>query len=355
MHTKTNLKSLTPQQMAAFVHDAGLPLFRARQLLHWIYEKYARSIDDITELSQTLRKRLAEQSYISNLILLKRQISGDGTEKFLFALEDGESIESVLIPDKDRLTLCISSQVGCAMGCLFCLTGTLGFKRNLKAYEIVDQGIAVSRIIAPRKCTNIVFMGMGEPLSNFDEVVESLWRMTDLMKISKRRITLSTAGIVPKILELGGAGGSVGRTRLTPRARAPRVNLAISLNATTDKVRDMLMPINNTYPLKSLIDACRRFPLEPRRRITFEYVMLNGINDSTADAKRLITLLKGIPSKVNLIPFNPYRGCGFRRPSDETVHTFQKILLDAHITALIRKSKGQDILAACGQLKAGYS
>lgn len=351
MHTTTNLKALTPQQMASFVHDAGLPLFRARQLLHWIYEKYAQSIDDITEFSQALRKRLSEQSSISNLILLKRQTSGDGTEKFLFALEDGESIESVLIPDKDRSTLCISSQVGCGMGCLFCLTGTLGFKRNLKAYEIVDQCIAVSRIIAPRKFTNIVFMGMGEPLSNFDEVVGSLWRMTDLMKISKRRITLSTAGIVPKILELGG----VGRTMLTPRARAPRVNLAISLNATTDKARDMLMPINNTYPLKSLIDACRRFPLEPRRRITFEYVMLNGINDSTADAKRLMTLLKGIPSKVNLIPFNPYHGCGFRRPSDETVHTFQKILLDAHITALIRKSKGQDILAACGQLKAGYS
>jgi len=355
MSTKTNLKALTPQQMAAFVHDAGLPLFRTRQLLHWIYEKYTRSIDDITEFSQALRKRLSEQSYISNLILLKRQASGDETEKFLFALEDGESIESVLIPDKDRLTLCISSQVGCGMGCLFCLTGNMGFKRNLKTYEIVDQSIAVSRIIAPKKITNIVFMGMGEPLSNFDEVVDSLWRMTDLMKISKRRITLSTAGIVPKILELGGAGGSVGRTRLTPRARAPRVNLAISLNATTDKVRDMLMPVNNTYPLKSLIDACRRFPLEPRRRITFEYVMLNGINDSTADAKRLITLLKGIPSKVNLIPFNPYRECGFRRPSDERVHTFQKILLDAHITALIRKSKGQDILAACGQLKAGYS
>jgi len=212
----------------------------------------------------------------------------------------------------------------------------------------------VSRIIAPRKLTNIVFMGMGEPLLNFDEVVDSLWRMTDLMKISKRRITLSTAGIVPRIVELGGAGGSVGRTGRSPRMRAPRINLAISLNATTDKVRDMLMPVNKTYPLRSLIDACRRFPLEPRRRITFEYVMLNGINDSTADARRLITLLKGIPSKVNLIPFNSYRGCGFGRPSDETVLTFQKILLDAHMTALIRKSKGQDILAACGQLKAGY-
>ena len=354
MHTKINLKALTPQQLASFVHDAGLPLFRVRQLLHWMYEKYAQSIGDITEFSQALRKRLSEKSYISNLTLLKRETSEDGTEKFLFALEDGESIESVLIPDKDRLTLCISSQVGCAMGCLFCLTGTLGFKRNLRAYEIVDQCISVSRIITPEKLTNIVFMGMGEPLSNFDEVVDSLWRMTDLMKISKRRITLSTAGIVPKILELGGVGQSVGGTRPSPRVKAPRVNLAISLNATTDKVRNRLMPISTQYPIASLLDACRRFPLEPRRRITFEYVMLSGINDSTADAKRLITLLKGIPCKVNLIPFNPYHGGDFGRPSDKKVLMFQQILLDAHITALIRKSKGQDILAACGQLKAGY-
>jgi len=354
LHTKTNLKALTPQQVASFVHDAGLPLFRARQLLHWMYEKYAQSIGDITEFSQALRKRLSEKSYISNLTLLKRETSEDGTEKFLFALEDGESIESVLIPDKDRLTLCISSQVGCAMGCLFCLTGTLGFKRNLKAYEIVDQCISVSRIITPEKLTNIVFMGMGEPLANFDEVVDSLWRMADLMKISKRRITLSTSGIVPKILELGGVGQSGGGTRTSPRLKAPRVNLAISLNATTDKVRNRLMPINTQYPIASLLDACRRFPLEPRRRITFEYVMLSGINDSTTDAKRLITLLKGIPCKVNLIPFNPYHGGDFGRPSDKKVLMFQQILLDAHITALIRKSKGQDILAACGQLKAGY-
>ncbi|HXX80978.1 MAG TPA: 23S rRNA (adenine(2503)-C(2))-methyltransferase RlmN [Thermodesulfovibrionales bacterium] len=354
MHPKLNLKALTSQQVASFFHNAGLPLFRARQLLHWMYERYAQSIGDITEFSQALRKRLSERSFISVLTLLKRQTSEDGTEKFLFALEDGESIESVLIPDKGRLTLCISSQVGCNMGCLFCLTGTLGFKRNLKAYEIVDQCITVSRIIAPERITNIVFMGMGEPLLNFDEVVDSLQRMTDLMKISKRRITLSTAGIVPRILELGGAGRSMAKTGPTPHMGAPRVNLAISLNATTDRVRDMLMPINKIYPLKSLIDACRIFPLEPRRRITFEYVMLNGINDSAADARRLITLLTGIPSKVNLIPFNPYEGCGFRRPSDETVLTFQKILLDARMTTLIRKSKGQDILAACGQLKAGY-
>lgn len=347
---KTNLKALSRQELESFVHESGLPAFRVKQLIHWIYEKYAGSINDITEFSKNLRESLLEKAYISNLELLKRQTSKDRTEKFLFKLEDGESIESVLIPDKDRLTLCISSQVGCAMGCRFCLTAKLKLKRKLKAHEIVDQIISANRHLksgtdgrtkSPRVLTNIVFMGMGEPLANFDEVVESLWRMTEFMKISKRRVTLSTAGIAPRIPELSNAG--------------PRVNLAVSLNATTDEVRNRLMPINKKYPIKSLLDACRRFPLEPRRRITFEYVMLAGINDTTDDARRLIKLLKGIPCKVNIIPFNPYEGSEYRRPEDETVLQFQKILLDGNITALIRKSKGEDILAACGQLKAGYA
>ncbi len=238
--------------------------------------------------------------------------------------------------------------------CRFCLTGKLRLKRNLKAHEIVDQIISVGRIIAPRMISNVVFMGMGEPLANFDEVAEALWRMTEFMKISKRRITLSTSGIAPKILELAGVAGTAGGTKSPLRIKAPRVNLAISLNATTDEVRNKLMPVNKRYPLKTLLDACRRFPLDPRRRITFEYVMLAGINDTGDDARRLIKMLKGIPCKVNLIPFNPYEGSEFRRPSDGAVEGFQKILLDAHVTALVRKSKGQDILAACGQLKAGY-
>jgi 23S rRNA (adenine2503-C2)-methyltransferase len=346
---KTNLKALTKQELESFMRESGLPVFRAKQLLHWIYEKRAQSIGEITEFSKELRESLSQKALISDLDLLKRDISEDGTEKFLFGLEDGESIESVLIPDKDRLTLCISSQVGCAMKCRFCLTGKLNLKRNLKAHEIVDQVISVSRLIELRKITNVVFMGMGEPLANLDEVVEALGRMTNLMKISKRRITLSTSGIAPKILELGGIRGSVGVTQ-----SLPRVNLAISLNATTDEVRNKLMPINKKYPLKSLLDACRRFPLEPRRRITFEYVLLEGINDSSDDAKRLVRMLKGIPSKVNLIPFNPYEGSEFRRPPDDVIAKFQNILLDGNITALIRKSKGRDILAACGQLKAGY-
>jgi 23S rRNA (adenine2503-C2)-methyltransferase len=242
-----------------------------------------------------------------------------------------------LIPDEDRLTLCISSQVGCAMRCGFCLTGGMGLVRNLRAHEIVDQVISVNRIIAPARITNLVFMGMGEPLANFDEVVEALWRITGLMGISKRRITLSTSGLVPKMRELA--------------ERAPEVNLAVSLNAATDEVRSRIMPINRTYPLKELLDACRRYPLRPRRRITFEYVLIRGMNDSTGDAKRLVKLLSGIPCKVNLIPFNPGEENTMQRPSEEKVLAFQRVLTDSHMTALIRESRGQDILAACGQLR----
>ncbi len=337
---RTNLKALSKREVESFFHDLGLPAFRAKQVLHWVYEKRAQSIEDITELSKALRERLAETAYISNLQLLERQVARDGTEKFLFRLQDGEAIESVLIPDEKRLTLCISSQVGCAVGCRFCLTGRLGLKRNLEAYEIVDQIMAARRLIAPRTITNIVFMGMGEPLANFDNVVDSLWRINEFLKISPRRVTLSTSGIAPKILELS--------------ERAPMVNLSISLNATTDEERDSIMPINKAYPIRDLLNACRKFPVPARRRITFEYVMLKGINDADEDAKRLISLLRGIPSKVNLIPFNTFEGCAFQKPDDERVLRFQEILANGSLTVFIRKSKGQDILAACGQLKAKY-
>lgn len=334
---KTDLKSLSKQEMDSFFLKAGMPAFRARQTLHWIYERYARTINDITEFSKDLRDSLSAKAYLSNLTLLDRQRSKDHTEKFLFGLEDGESIESVVIPDKDRLTLCLSSQVGCAMGCKFCLTGKAGLKRSLKAHEIVDQVISVNRLLSPMKITNIVFMGMGEPLSNLGEVTEALLRLTAILEISKRKITVSTSGIAPKILELA--------------ARAPRVNLAISLNAATDEVRDSIMPVNKKYPLNLLLDTCRRFPLEPGRRITFEYVMLGGLNDSPGDAKRLVSMLRGLQCKVNLIPFNQYEGSEFRPPSQESLLKFQDVLSTANIPALVRKSKGQDILAACGQLK----
>jgi 23S rRNA (adenine2503-C2)-methyltransferase len=339
--TKTDLKALSQEELDSFAKDAGLQAFRIRQLIHWIYERYALSIDEITEFSKKLREEFSERAYISNLTLLDRQTSEDGTQKFLFGLEDSETIESVLIPDEDRLTLCISSQVGCAMGCVFCLTGKLGLKRNLEAHEIVDQVISVNRLILPERITNIVFMGMGEPLANFDHVVEAIIRITAIMKMSPKRITLSTSGIPPKIIELG--------------KKALRVNLAISLNATTDAVRNVIMPINKTYLIRALLDACRKYPLPVNRRITFEYVLLKGTNDSPEDALRLVRLLKNIPSKINLIPFNAYSGCEYERPDERTVIQFQDILLDAGMTVLIRKSKGQDILAACGQLKAKYT
>jgi 23S rRNA (adenine2503-C2)-methyltransferase len=340
MPQKINLKSLSRDGLYRFAAGHGLPKYRADQLLHWIYGRYAQGLQEITEFSKALRDELGQEAYISNLGLTCRQRSKDGTEKFLFSLEDQQAIESVLIPDTDRLTLCISSQAGCAMGCEFCLTGEMGLVRNLKAHEIVDQVISVNRLISPAKISNIVLMGMGEPLANFDEVVEALWRITGLMGISKRRITLSTSGLAPKMLEL-------------PK-KAPDINLAVSLNATTDDVRNRLMPVNKTYPLGTLIDACRRYPLQPRRRITFEYVLIDGLNDTPEDAKRLVKLLRGIPGKVNLIPYNPHEGSSLKRPSDEKVLAFQKVLTANHMTALIRGSKGQDILAACGQLRGIY-
>ena len=333
-----DLKSLSQKELDAFIKNQGLPNYRADQLIHWIYARYASGIDEITEFSRDLRRRLNESAYISNLKIIQRLKSSDGTEKFLFALQDDQTIESVLIPDSDRLTLCVSSQVGCALGCLFCLTGKGGFIRNLKAHEIVDQIIAVNRTIQNNKITNIVFMGMGEPLMNFDNVVEALRRIVDLIGISKRKITLSTAGIVSKML-------------LLPR-KAPEVNLAVSLNAATDEVRNKIMPVNKQYPLAALIEACRRYPLKPGRRITFEYVMIDGLNDSLDDAKRLITLLKGLRCKLNLIPLNPHQGDSLKRPSQEKVLAFQKMLFHHNRRAMIRESRGQDILAACGQLRA---
>jgi len=344
---KTNIKALPVEEVTAFIENLGQKPYRAKQIITWIYNKLATSFREMTDLPKSLREMLNKTAFISNLKLQKRQISEDGTQKFLFELEDGETIESVLIPDKNRLTLCISSQVGCAMGCKFCMTGKLGLMRNLKAYEIVDQIIAVQRLInnSP-KITNIVFMGMGEPLHNFDEVIEALWRITNLIGFSKRKITVSTVGIIPRIFELAEKG--------------PQINLAVSLNATTDKVRNKIIPINKKNPLKELLNACRKFPLSPRRRITFEYILLEGINDSKEDALRLVKLLKRIKSKVNLIPYNPlYQALPvthtalnepFRKPSEDKIRAFQKVLLNAGLTAMLRKSKGRDISAACGQL-----
>ncbi len=325
----------------------GLKKYRARQIFDWLYRKLAGSFDEMTNISKDERALLANHFAIPSLTVLYTDVSADGTMKFLFGLEDGHTIESVLIPDKDRLTLCISSQVGCSQGCRFCLTGSGGFERNLKAWEIADQVLTAEKYLETggygrgikRRITNIVLMGMGEPLANFDEVAAALRLITveHGLGFSGRRVTLSTAGLVPGIDRLG-------KSRLG-------INLAVSLNSAADEVRSRIMPINRRYPMKELLSACRRYPLKPRQRITFEYVMLKGVNDSEQDAHRLARLLKGIRCKINLIPFNPFPGSAFERPDEDTVARFQKILLGHHYTAPIRESRGRDISAACGQLR----
>lgn len=342
---KTNLKSLSKTELVQFIERMGQKPYRAKQIIIWLYKRLATSFDEMTDLSKKFREDIKKKAYISSLTLLQKQVSIDGTIKFLFELEDGESIESVLIPNtkgEASYTICISSQVGCAMKCLFCRTGGLGLKRNLSSYEIVDQILSSKRLIENSEITNIVFMGLGEPLNNFKEVRDALIKITGLIGYSKNKITVSTSGIVPGIKRLADEG--------------PDINLAISLNASTDESRTRIMPINKKYPLKKLMEACREFPLAPRRRITFEYVLIGGINDTTEDAKRVAELLKGMRSKVNLIPFNPVgSSTGLKKPSEGRVLKFQDIINNAGITTMIRKSKGTDISAACGQLKAGYS
>ena len=333
-----NLKSFSSPELEAFLISLGMKRYRANQVYQWLYQKGAASFDEMTNLSKEERTALNEKVYISSLILIKKQTASDGTEKYLFELEDGNRIESVLIPDEKRLTLCISTQVGCSMGCRFCLTGKGGLKRNLEAHEIVDQALAVKGLLNKR-ITNIVLMGMGEPLANYDNTIAALKILLDekALNFSSRKITLSTAGLIPQIDKLGKEG--------------VKVNLAISLNAATDDVRSKIMPINKKYPIKELIACCKRFPLPKRRRITFEYVMLKDINDTKEDAERLCKLLKGVPCKVNLIPFNEYEGCEFKKPDEKSVERFREILIEHHIMSITRKSKGAEISAACGQLR----
>lgn len=342
LETRLNIKTFSLDELSARLSAMGLKKYRAGQIFGWLYKRLAVSFDVMTNISKEERALLADCFSIPSLNVLGAEVSADGTRKFLFGLEDGHTIEGVLIPDDDRLTLCISSQVGCGQGCRFCLTARGGFVRNLASYEITEQVIEVSRILkneGKREITNIVLMGMGEPLANFDEVIKALKVITSEagMAISARRVTLSTSGLVPELDKLGKSG--------------LRVNLAISLNATTDEVRNRIMPVNRRWPLKELISACRRYPLEPRRRITFEYVLLKGVNDSDDDALRLVRLLHGIRCKVNLIPFNPFAGSLFERPDDNRIRRFQKVLLAHHLTAPVRESRGRDISAACGQLR----
>jgi 23S rRNA (adenine2503-C2)-methyltransferase len=336
-----NVKDLSVDELAAWLSQHGEPAYRARQILRWIYQKGATSFPEMSDLSKPLRAALAEAFTIDRPTVVRLARSADGTRKFLFELGYGGQIESVLIPAEvgERLTLCISSQVGCGMGCAFCATATLGLHRSLEAGEIVDQVLEARRELGATPITNIVFMGMGEPLHNYDEVVKALGILTAEWGVgfSPRRITVSTVGLVPAMKRL---------------LEDTRVNLAVSLSGTTDVVRSRLMPVNRKYPLATLFAACRALPLPRRKRITFEYVMLRGENDSLEDARRLGKLLRGIPSKVNLIPFNPFPGSGFTSTARPAVEAFRAALLRQGIHGTIRESRGRDIQAACGQLAA---
>ncbi len=330
-----NIKGLPVKELETFMEGIGHPAFRARQLFRWIYQKRETDFSMMSDLSKRFREDLSKRIQLPSLRIVSQENSKDGTIKYLLQLEDGMKVESVFIPTVERNTLCISTQVGCKMGCGFCATGHMGFFRNLKSWEIVDQYLMIR---AHRQITNIVLMGMGEPLDNYDAIVCALKIFQDPMgpKIGKRHITLSTVGITPKIQQF--VDSNLG-------------NLAISLHATTEAQRSKIMPINDKYPMGDLLRTCRRITLRGRKRITFEYLLLKGINDSVDDARRLVVLLKGIPCKVNLLAYNPILSASYGRSNEETTLRFQKILIESMITATYRKSRGPDIAAACGQLK----
>jgi len=333
-----DIKNMGLKELEAFLSGMGKERYRASQLFKWLYQARVESFDDMSNLSKTFREELKKTACIASLDIEKVEVSKDGTLKYLFALADGNAIESVLIPEEKRRTLCISSQVGCPLECGFCLTGHAGVVRNLTTSEIVNQILTVTRALPEDKpVTNIVFMGMGEPLLNYDNVIRAIGIITcDFgMRFPERKVTLSTAGVVPQMLRLG---------------RDTRINLAVSLNAATDEVRSLLMPINRKYPLARLLESCKSYPLPNRRKITFEYVMIAGINDSLDDAERLVKLLNGIPAKVNLLPFNEHHASAYKRPSRSKVDAFHTCLLSRGITAITRASRGEDISAACGQL-----
>ncbi len=317
-----NILELSREELTDWLENNGVRAFRVKQIFKWLYLKLACDFDDMTDLGKPLRALMKENFVIGNMAVVHKEVSNDTTEKFLFRLQDGECVETVLIPEKGHYTLCVSSQVGCAMACKFCLTAKNGLKRNLTAGEIIDQVRSIRRYIMTEKdmdplaLSNIVFMGMGEPLANYDNLIKALGILKDTdhgMKFSSRRITVSTSGLVPKI---GALGHDV------------EVNLAVSLNAVDNETRSQLMPINNTYDIQSLLAACRQYKMKPRNKITFEYILMAGINDSDAHAKKLVRILTPIRAKI------------------------LKILLDRNMTAIVRKSKGDDISAACGQLNA---
>ncbi len=337
--TVTTLLSLTEPQMVKFVRAQRWPDYRAKQILRWIYQRRLRTITDMTDLPMHDRMTLSQSATIGRSPRVRVLTSRDGTRKLLLTLNDGMSIEAVLIPDEDRLTLCVSTQVGCMLDCGFCLTGRMGLKRNLKLHEIIDQILTAQDLLKSHEhITNLVFMGMGEPLANLDSLKAAVTALTSKawgLGWSRKRVTVSTAGLASRLMDVATLG----------------VNLAVSLNATTEEQRRVLMPAaSELASLRSLLAACRRYPLSPHQRLTFEYVLLAGVNDHAADARRLVQLLRGMRCKVNLIPFNEFPGSPFHRPSEQAVLRFQSILRDAGLDAFVRKSRGRDVLGACGQL-----
>src|SRR5438128_5942859 len=344
---RRNLVGLGRAELAAEMAEFGVEPFRARQLWHWIYHRGVTDVADMTSLAKGFRGQLAEIYELRRPGISRALVSEDGTRKWLLRFDDGQEVETVHIPEADRGTLCVSSQVGCTLTCTFCHTGTQRLVRNLTASEIVGQ-IMIARDAlgewpsprGDRQLTNIVLMGMGEPLYNFDKVAGAMKIAMDPegLSVSRRKITLSTSGVVPVIERCGAELG---------------VNLAVSLHAVTDEMREQLVPLNRKYPIAQLLEACRNYPGSSNaRRITFEYVMLKGINDSMDDAKLLVKLLKGIPAKINLIPFNPWPGTKYECSDWEQIEKFSEYIFNAGYSSPVRTPRGRDILAACGQLKS---
>ena len=336
-----NLVGMAPAQLEDLAVALGASRYRGRQVATWLYRKGVVDIDAMSDLPREFRAALASRARAALPEVERATPSQDGSRKLVFRLEDGARVSAVLMPDDGRITLCLSTQVGCGYACAFCLTGTMGLARNLSAAEIVGQLLAAGAQLADgERVTHIVFMGMGEPLANYAALVTALRVLTDArlgLGYSPRRITVSTVGLVSGIEKLA-------REDL-------KVNLAISLHAASDEVRSRLMPVNRAFGLETLMKAVRAFPLAPRQHVFFEYVMLDGVNDSPDEAQRLVWLLRGIRAKVNLIPFNDWEGAPYRRPPLARILAFQAILLDAGLTTTVRWSKGEDIGAACGQLK----
>jgi 23S rRNA (adenine2503-C2)-methyltransferase len=343
---RPDLRALPLEHLSALLASLGERPFRARQIFRWLHQKGAEGLDELTDVPRELRAALAARARLTVLGRETEQRSADGTIKWTWRTHDGKLVESVYMPEPGRRTLCVSSQIGCAVGCTFCMTATMGLARNLEAGEIADQVYRANRRLVelgvaegPRPITNLVFMGMGEPLANYPslKVALDLLLAEDGPNFSHRRVTVSTSGVVPVMRRLG---------------EETQVKLAVSLNATTDAQRDQLMPINKRWPLAEVLAACREFPVRNGRRITFEYVLLRGVNDSLEDARRLADLVRGIPAKVNLIPYNENPGLGFLAPAPSRVVEFQEALAARNLTVVVRKNRGRDIAAACGQLAA---